>query len=57
MTHLEKCDACAEAYNKCRVDELKQISIQALNASGKAKADYLVARGNYHKIYREIWNN
>ena len=57
MTHKEKCDACREAYEKCNVDELKEVSIKALNISGKAKADYLNARDSYHKIYREIWNN
>lgn len=57
MTHQEKCDACAEAYNKYQVDELRQVSVKAFNAAEKAKVDYLVARDNYHKIYREIWGN
>ena len=57
MTHKEKCDACTEAYTKCRVDELREVSIKASNDAGKAKADYLVARNNYLKIYREVWNN
>lgn len=57
MTHKEKNDACIEAYNKCQVDELRQVSIRASNAAERARVDYLVARDNYHKIYREIWNN
>ena len=57
MTHGEKSDACTEAYNRCRVDELRQVSIKASIASEMAKVDYLVARDNYHKIYREIWNS
>lgn len=57
MTHKEKCDACVEAYNKYRVDELRQVSITASNTGERAKVDYLAARDNYHKIYREIWSN
>ena len=57
MTHIEKSDACGEAYKKCQVDELREVSIKAFNISQKAKADYLEARDNYHKIYREIWSN
>lgn len=57
MTHKEKNNACAEAYNKYQVDELREVSIRASNAAGKAKADYLAARDAYHRIYREIWHN
>jgi len=57
MTHKEKSDACTEAYNKYRVDELRQVSINASNTAEKAKVAYLAARDSYHKIYREIWNN
>ena len=57
MTHKEKNDACAEAYNRYRVDELKQVSINAYNAAERAKVAYLVALDGYHKIYREIWDN
>lgn len=56
MTHKEKCDTCAEAYKKHRVDELRQMSIEAANVAGKAKADYLNARDSYHKVYRDIWS-
>ena len=55
MTHKEKCDACSEAYKNCRIDELRQVSIQAFNTAEKAKADYLNARDSYYQIYRKIW--
>ena len=57
MTHKEKCDACSEAYKNCQVDELRQVSIQTLNAAEKAKVDYLKARDSYLQIYRGIWGN
>ena len=57
MTHKEKCDASTEAYEKCKVDELREVSIKAFNDAGKAKVDYLLARDNYHKIYGEIWHS
>ena len=55
MTHEEKCNACDEAYKRYKVDELREASIKAFNISQNAKVDYLEARDDYHKIYREIW--
>ncbi len=57
MTHKEKCDACIEAYKQNGVDELREASIKAFNVAQKARVDYLEARDNYHKTYREVWNN